>query len=249
MQDPAVAAKPAAEAAEVTTDPLSLAFSAEASLPVQIVLFVLLAASLGVWVIWVLKALQLSRLRRAQHAFEREAEEAGDANELLNLSLKHRHSPGGRVVMELGKRHQKGTSTTDVLAAVAKRAVVSEQQKASSLMPLLSSIASAAPFIGLFGTVWGIMEAFRRIGMEKSASLPVVAPAIGEALVATAVGLLAAIPATIAYNFIDRRLGDLLEELETSAEAWVVILSSSAAGLAQAVRGENTAGLPPNVKR
>jgi biopolymer transport protein TolQ len=63
-----------------------------------------------------------------------------------------------------------------------------------------------------------------RIGVEKSASLPVVAPAIGEALIATAVGLVAAIPATIAYNYIDKRIGDLLEEVAASAEAWVEIL-------------------------
>jgi biopolymer transport protein TolQ len=93
-------------------------------------------------------------------------------------------------------------------------------------MPSLSSIASASPFIGLFGTVWGIMDAFLRIGVEKSASLPVVAPAIGEALIATAFGLVAAIPATIGYNFVDKRLGDLLEELQASSEVWVEMLAS-----------------------
>lgn len=87
-------------------------------------------------------------------------------------------------------------------------------------MPTLQSIASASPFIGLFGTVWGIMDAFLRIGVEKSASLPVVAPAIGEALIATAFGLVAAIPATIAYNYVDKRIADLLEELEASTGTW-----------------------------
>jgi biopolymer transport protein TolQ len=68
------------------------------------------------------------------------------------------------------------------------------------------------------------MQAFLRIGVEKSASLPVVAPAIGEALIATAVGLVAAIPATVAYNYIDKRIGDLLEEVSASAEVWVEVL-------------------------
>ena len=77
---------------------------------------------------------------------------------------------------------------------------------------------------GLFGTVWGIMEAFVRIGVEKSASLPVVAPAIGEALIATAFGLVAAIPATIAFNYVDKRIGDLLDELGASSEVWVETL-------------------------
>jgi len=106
------------------------------------------------------------------------------------------------------------------MLAIAKRAIVVEQQRASALMPTLQSIAAASPFIGLFGTVWGIMDAFLRIGVEKSASLPVVAPAIGEALIATAFGLVAAIPATIAYNYVDKRISDLLEELDASAGAW-----------------------------
>jgi len=92
-------------------------------------------------------------------------------------------------------------------------------------MTSLSSIASSSPFIGLFGTVWGIMNAFIKIGVAKSASLPVVAPAIGEALIATAVGLAAAIPATIAYNFSDKRIADLADELGASSEAWARILA------------------------
>jgi len=72
--------------------------------------------------------------------------------------------------------------------------------------------------------VWGIMDAFLRIGVEKSASLPVVAPAIGEALIATAFGLVAAIPATIGFNFVDKRIGDLLDELTASSEVWVETL-------------------------
>src|SRR5690606_26259070 len=81
---------------------------------------------------------------------------------------------------------------------------------------------------GLFGTVWGIMDAFLRIGMEKSASLPVVAPAIGEALIATAFGLVAAIPATIGYNYVEQRISDLLAAVEASNESWVEILASDA---------------------
>ena len=73
------------------------------------------------------------------------------------------------------------------------------------------------------------MDAFLRIGVEKSASLPVVAPAIGEALIATAFGLVAAIPATIGYNYVEQRISDLLAALEASSETWVEILASAAA--------------------
>jgi len=202
-------------------DPVALAF--QSSGVVLGVLLILLSASIAVWFIWFLKLGQLSRMRSKSHSFEREAASVSRANDLVALARRHSDSPGGRVVIEMGRR-QGQALTGEFLLAVAKRALASEQQRASILMPTLSSIASASPFIGLFGTVWGIMDAFLRIGVEKSASLPVVAPAIGEALIATAFGLVAAIPATIGYNYVDKRVGDLLEELSASAEGWVAVL-------------------------
>ena len=199
----------AAPAADVQLNPISLMLGSSGV--VLVVLLLLIVAASGVWVIWLLKSMQLRRLRSAQHAFEREAERVIGSSDLISLALKHRESPGGRVVMELAKRHHAPNLSSDLLMAVAKRAIASEQQRASSLMPTLSSIASATPFIGLFGTVWGIMNAFIKIGVEKSASLPVVAPAIGEALIATAFGLIAAIPATIGFNYVDKRMVEILE--------------------------------------
>ena len=88
----------------------------------------------------------------------------------------------------------------------------------------LAFIAAGAPFIGLFGTVYGIMDAFIRIGAAKTASLPVVAPAIGEALITTAIGLAAAIPAVFFFNWIDKRVGDFVTELEAAAGEWVALI-------------------------
>jgi biopolymer transport protein TolQ len=187
---------------------------------VLFVLLILVAAGALVWLIWILKSAQLRRLTAAQHRFENEAERVASASDLVRLSQQHVTAPGARIVLELAKhQHQVGLGV-DYMLAIGKRAIVIEQQRASALMPTLQSIASASPFIGLFGTVWGIMDAFLRIGVEKSASLPVVAPAIGEALIATAFGLVAAIPATIAYNYVDKRIADLLEELDASIGAW-----------------------------
>jgi biopolymer transport protein TolQ len=202
-------------------DPVSLAL--QSSGVVLGVLLILLSASVAVWFIWFLKLGQLARMRSKSHHFEREAASLSRGNDLVALARRYADSPGGRVVIELGRR-QGQALTGEFLLAVAKRAIAAEQQRASVLMPTLSSIASASPFIGLFGTVWGIMDAFLRIGVEKSASLPVVAPAIGEALIATAFGLVAAIPATIGYNYVDKKVGDLLEELSASAEGWVALL-------------------------
>jgi biopolymer transport protein TolQ len=203
-------------------DPIQLVLGASGV--VLVVLSLLAVASVLVWLIWFLKTAQLGRLRAAERNFELEAETAERSRDLIAMAFKHKSAPGAHIVVELSKRHHQQLMSSELLSAVAKRALVTEQQRITSLMPTLSSIAAASPFIGLFGTVWGIMQAFLRIGVEKSASLPVVAPAIGEALIATAVGLVAAIPATIAYNYVDKRIADLLDEVGASAETWVEVL-------------------------
>jgi biopolymer transport protein TolQ len=200
----------------------------DASGVVLVVLVLLVIASFLVWVIWALKSLQLGRMRSAHEKFELAASQVHSARDLVGLALQHVSAPGARVVVELAKRHGQPRLSAELLMSVAKRALVAERQRAEALMPMLASIASASPFVGLFGTVWGIMEAFLKIGIAKSASLPVVAPAIGEALIATAVGLVAAIPATVAYNFVERKIGDLLSEVEASAETWVETLAGEA---------------------
>lgn len=220
---PVQATQPSAQAEAL--DPVHLML--DSSGVVLVVLLILVVASTLVWLIWFLKSAQLRRLRNDLHQFEQEASEVQSSNALVALAYSRRASPGARVVIELSKRQGYRPVSSELILATAKRAIAAEQQRASVLMPTLSSIASASPFIGLFGTVWGIMDAFLRIGVEKSASLPVVAPAIGEALIATAFGLVAAIPATIGYNYIDKRIGDLLEELTASTEVWAALVTGA----------------------
>lgn len=220
----------AAAAVPIKLDPVSLIL--HASGPIFVVVWTLVLAAVVVWIITVLKLLQLTRLSAAERRFELEAAQATSADQLFSLSRRHEEAPGARVVLELSRRSGGMTKT---LESAAKRALVTEQQRAGTLMATLSSIAAAGPFVGLFGTVYGIMDAFLRIGQEKSASLPVVAPAIGEALITTAIGLFAAIPAVVAYNAINKRIEDLLAEVEASSEGWVAL-----AGLAP----ESTAPIP-----
>ncbi len=210
-----------AAAIPIKLDPVSLVL--HASGPVFVVVWTLVAAAALVWVIAVLKLLQVSRLGAAQRRFEVEAAACRAPEELFAMARRHPEAPGARVVIELSKR----AGTPKLLEAIARRALVDEQLRASSLMPTLSSIAAASPFVGLFGTVYGIMDAFLRIGQEKSASLPVVAPAIGEALIATAIGLFAAIPAVVAYNALAKRIDDLLSVLEAGASAWVLVAADA----------------------
>jgi biopolymer transport protein TolQ len=216
-----IASAPAA--VPIKLDPVSLVL--HASGPVFVVVWSLVLASGLVWVIAIMKFLQLARLSAAEKQFEEEALQAHQADHLYAVGRRHPEAPGARVILELSKR----SGDKKLLEAIAKRAIVSEQQRASSLMPTLSSIAASAPFVGLFGTVYGIMDAFLRIGQEKSAALPVVAPAIGEALIATAIGLFAAIPAVIAFNAINKRVEDLLAELEASVEGWVAVIGATEA--------------------
>jgi len=210
-----------AQAVAIKLDPVSLVLHATG--PIFVVVWSLVLAAFVVWVIAALKLLQVRRLSTAERRFEAEAVQATSADQLFALSRQHDEAPGARVVQEIAKR----SGNEKVFVAAAKRAIVTEQQRAGSLMATLSSIAAAAPFVGLFGTVYGIMDAFLRIGQEKSASLPVVAPAIGEALITTAIGLFAAIPAVVAYNAINKRVEDLLAEVEASSDGWVALAAAT----------------------
>ncbi|HEY4122084.1 MAG TPA: MotA/TolQ/ExbB proton channel family protein [Byssovorax sp.] len=217
-------------AVAIKLDPVSLVL--HASGPVFFVVWALVAAAALVWIITVLKVAQLARMSSTERAFEVDASQAYQAEHLFAVARQYPDAPGARVVLELGRR----PGNAKLLEAVAKRAMVAESQRASSLMSTLSSIASAGPFVGLFGTVYGIMDAFLRIGQEKSASLPVVAPAIGEALIATAIGLFAAIPAVIAFNALNKRVDDLLSELEAASEGWVAIVAADASPVQRSQR-------------
>jgi biopolymer transport protein TolQ len=209
---------------EATTIKLDLVtLLTNASWPVRVTTGLLIVATLLVWIIAVLKYVQLARLRSISMSFERRTRGAANGADLDAIAGEARHSPGARVLTALQTRG--ATTNIERLRAVADRAIVAEKQSARTLMSMLGSIAAAAPFIGLFGTVYGIMDAFVRIGAAKSASLPVVAPAIGEALVTTAIGLAAAIPAVIFFNFIDKRVSDFIAELEAAAGEWVSLLA------------------------
>lgn len=104
------------------------------------------------------------------------------------------------------------------------RARTTATTEMESKVPFLATTASAAPFIGLFGTVWGIMNSFRNIGLKGAANLATVAPGIAEALVATAIGLVAAIPAVMAYNYLSRRIRVLSADMETFAHDFLNIV-------------------------
>jgi biopolymer transport protein TolQ len=228
------AAAPVGATAEGPTVKLDLVgLFTHSAWPIKLTIGLLVGCSLLVWIIAMLKMLQLARLHGGERAFEHNTRTVGSAAELFEMAGTRGRTPGSRVVGELYARG--GGAPIERLRAIADRAVLAEGQRARALMWLLAFIAAGAPFIGLFGTVYGIMDAFIRIGAAKTASLPVVAPAIGEALITTAIGLAAAIPAVFFYNWIDKRVGDFISELEACAAEWVALVAEQTRGSESAI--------------
>jgi biopolymer transport protein TolQ len=125
--------------------------------------------------------------------------------------------------IEYSSMRDKSTATQlrERIALAVKREVNAESRRLTHLVPFLATVGNTAPFIGLFGTVWGIMSSFQNIGLMKSASLAAVAPGISEALIATATGLVAAIPAVMGYNYLTQKIGQVERDLEDFASDFI----------------------------
>lgn len=200
---------------------------------VKIVMLGLLGASVWCWAIIVDKSLLYGRAGREMNRFEK-IFWSGQSLEELYQSMQERQSTGLGAVfvaaMKEWKRshEQNAASYLGVQARLEKVLDVAISRESDTLerrLGFLATVASASPFIGLFGTVWGIMNSFTSIAASKSTNLAVVAPGIAEALFATALGLLAAIPATIAYNKLSGDANKLIGRLEGFADEFSTILS------------------------
>jgi biopolymer transport protein TolQ len=207
-------------------DPMQLVL--HASIPVKLVILVLVAFSILCWVVIVAKALHLFRARGDSERFMKAFDTAGSLDALASQGLAgFRGSPFARIFatgydeMVRLSRGERGRRLDDAqgthVESITRRAAAAEIVHLESWMALLGTIGSTAPFIGLFGTVYGIMDAFLSIGNQQSANLPVVAPKIAEALIATAIGLVAAIPSVMAYNYFARRVGELADIMDAFA--------------------------------
>lgn len=194
----------------LTQDMSVITLVANASLPVQIVMAMLLLASFFSWYYIFLKWFTVRRAARLADEFEKAFWSGGDLNELYQRAVNSRASAGAlerifesgfREFMKL--RKQAGLDVAVVMEGTrrAMRATFQrEMDRLESYLSFLASVGSVSPYVGLFGTVWGIMNSFRGLANVAQATLGHVAPGIAEALIATAMGLFAAIPAVIAYN-------------------------------------------------
>ena len=187
------------------------------------VLFILIAFSVLSWAIFITKYLYLKRLNVTNQNFVKKFWDSKSLNELNSKLADYPASPAKEIFKmgygELARGSQLKEQTANTSLAVhaaleniertLRKAKRSERKKMEKFLPFLAIIASSSPFIGLFGTVWGIMGAFEGIARTGSSSLAAVAPGISEALIATAFGLAAAIPAVIGYNAAQSMIGSL----------------------------------------
>jgi biopolymer transport protein TolQ len=199
---------------------------AEASIAVQIVIALLVAASLASWAIIFAKRSVIRRARIESDEFESSFWSGGDLAQLYRALEQRGGATGMASIFEFGfrefaRQRQQGVTAADQLLEGARRAMrvaqLREIDRLEARLATLATVGSTSPYVGLFGTVWGIMNAFTSIGNVQQVTLAMVAPGIAEALVATAIGLFAAIPAVIAYN----RYADQVTRLEMRFDAFM----------------------------
>ena len=204
----------------------------DANLPVQIVMVLLLLASIWTWAIIVSHWAKMRRVARENDRFERDFWKAGDIDSFYE-SRGRSDLPSARVLAagiaewrrSTHGKHLDKDGTRTRLAVAMHSAVGAETDRLASRLNILATVGSVAPFVGLFGTVLGIMFSFSAIAAEKSTSLDVVAPGIAEALFATAIGLFAAIPAVVAYNRFSYGINRLEARLQRFADGFHGTLS------------------------
>ena len=180
---------------------------------VKAVMGILVLMSVWSWAIAIDKWLSLRGVRSRGGAFEEAFWSGRDLESLANEYGKRPRDPFSRV-FAAGLREWKGRNSGDRVAKAASAEAGRELSKLEGGLGMLATIASSAPFIGLFGTVWGIMNSFRAIAASQDTNLAVVAPGIAEALFATALGLLAAVPAVIFFNALTANLSGIGARLE-----------------------------------
>ncbi len=207
-----------------------------ASVPVQIVMSLLLLASIMSWAAIIAKRGLLARTRKRADQFEDRFWSGGKLSE-LHAGLSRTKDDEGMIALFragyeefLRQRERTRPDADKALAAVQRAMRVAQMREIERLeggLALLATIGSTSPYVGLFGTVWGIMTSFIAIGSVKQATIAMVAPGIAEALIATAMGLFAAIPAVVAYNFFTNQVDRLETRFHTFSEELLGILDRS----------------------
>jgi biopolymer transport protein TolQ len=216
-----------------SSDVSLIALFMQAAWIVKAVMLGLLACSVWVWAIAIDKIFLYARTKRAMDRFEQAFWSGQSIEELYrSLSAKPTQSMAACFVAAMREWKRSFESQSRSFAGLQMRiekvmnvSIAREVERLERRLLVLATVGSAAPFVGLFGTVWGIMSSFQSIAASKNTSLAVVAPGIAEALFATAIGLIAAIPATIFYNKFISEVNRQAQRLEGFADEFSAILS------------------------
>lgn len=206
----------------------------EATILVQLVMLLLVAASVASWAIIVQRTRILSAAKRSLQDFEDRFWSGMDLAQLYReVSTNPDPDSGMESIFRAGfkefsrLRQQPGVDPDAIMEGTQRAMRVAcskEAEKLEDTLPFLATVGSTSPYVGLFGTVWGIMNSFRGLATETQATLAAVAPGISEALIATAIGLFAAIPAVIGYNRFTAMSDDIVSSYETFADEFSAIL-------------------------
>ena len=218
----------------VTQDLSILHLILQASAVVQVVMALLAGVSLMSWYYIFMKLFAVKQAREKTENFERDFWSGGDLNNLYNSAVNDRHHAGSMErIFEAGFREftklrsQKNLDPKDIIDGSRRAMRATYQREVDNIdahLAFLASVGSVSPYVGLFGTVWGIMHSFRGLSNVGQATLSAVAPGIAEALVATAIGLFAAIPAVVAYNRFSHQIDRLAIRFESFMEEFSNIL-------------------------
>ena len=207
---------------------MSLFFRAD--LVVKLVILMLFAASIFSWAIIIQKIKLFKKIKELSNNFDSVFWSGKSIKEIQKEFQDEEDFPVKSVFDEAVKEIKKSESEKSIaslssrLDTVIESSIDLETEKLSSMFNYLATIGSTAPFIGLFGTVWGIMNSFQSIAISRNTSLAIVAPGIAEALFATALGLLAAIPAVVAYNKFNTDSKKYSQKLENFSKRFLTII-------------------------
>ena len=222
--------------ADISTQAVGLASSADFSLMslfiradiiVKSVILILIVCSIYSWAVIIEKLRLFKKIHQSTEEFETKFWNSKSAESFYNNLPANTEDPMALVFRDAMQNLLKKRSRTDLnnrMTTLLETGIEKQISKISKGFTFLATVGSTAPFIGLFGTVWGILRAFQKIGVTGQATIQTVGPDISHALIATAVGLAAAIPAVIAYNFINRRIRVLSQEMDNFTSDFLNII-------------------------
>ena len=216
-----------------------LMYFMQAGLVVKSVMILLLIASIVSWTLIFQRAWFFNRKKQLTDAFNQRFWDSGDLSKLYaDVDSNMDEKQGMAAIFHAGfkefvRARKQGIVTIEPIQRVMQISHAKEAEKLEQHLPFFASVGSISPYVGLFGTVWGIMTSFQALGHAQQATIAMVAPGISEALVATALGLFTAIPAVIAYNRYTTRANTLLNRFDLFQEELISLIEQQTSGTAR----------------